>query len=300
MSKNALTDLLKMQQEWRASYGHMEKTMQLASKFASASAAGSALSHYTKIADSLLTPSLKEHILRWSSLGNAFSQQLAWAESMKDITASLVNVQRQPHLIAFQNSLLGLSKKINTRAIYQNDLTYLPAFEFINEQAKTLVSQVSTDKAATLADLDRLREFFDAGLQEIKKEVKKSGKSPLAIICFLLALISILQGIFPDALKKDGGKPATQHQLAQVRQGLIDQYQATVDEFVRRATIRIKCSIRLKPSSQSMHLFTLTPGVKISVINTNHKWANISFIDPAGNWPVTGWVLKKYLLTEKK
>ncbi|HZE83453.1 MAG TPA: hypothetical protein VE035_04050 [Puia sp.] len=113
----------------------------------------------------------------------------------------------------------------------------------------------------------------------------------------------ILLAIYPiasDLFKSEGDKPATQRQLEQVKQDLAAKIQLTVNEFVKPATARINCSICLKPSKHSMHLLTLKAGAKISIINTNHKWANVSFLDPNSDWPVTGWVLKKYLISVKK
>jgi hypothetical protein len=42
-------------------------------------------------------------------------------------------------------------------------------------------------------------------------------------------------------------------------------------------------------------LYTLRAGTEVAVLSTNHKWVNVSFIDPVDFALVSGWILKKYV-----
>ncbi len=70
--------------------------------------------------------------------------------------------------------------------------------------------------------------------------------------------------------------------FTQIRYSEVDRY-ATKD-----------CILYLKPSTNTQKLGTIRKNQYVSVIDKNHKWLYISYVDNFTNEPQSGWVIKKY------
>lgn len=51
----------------------------------------------------------------------------------------------------------------------------------------------------------------------------------------------------------------------------------------------------LKPNSKTINITSLPKGFDVIVLQINHKWVFVSYINPKDNLMETGWVMKKYL-----
>lgn len=51
----------------------------------------------------------------------------------------------------------------------------------------------------------------------------------------------------------------------------------------------------LKPKSKTDLLNILPKGFDVIILQINHKWAFVSYINPKDNLMEKGWIMKKYL-----
>jgi hypothetical protein len=55
------------------------------------------------------------------------------------------------------------------------------------------------------------------------------------------------------------------------------------------------CKVYLKPKPKSYVITRLGSGHEMVILQSNHKWVQVSFTDPQDNLTQTGWIQKKYL-----
>jgi hypothetical protein len=61
-----------------------------------------------------------------------------------------------------------------------------------------------------------------------------------------------------------------------------------------RTTNRVS-KVMLKPKTKTIIVASLPKDFDVIVLQINHKWAFISYINPKDNLMQTGWIMKKYL-----
>jgi hypothetical protein len=232
--------------------------------------------------------------LLWDRFTDLFPKQISLADSLNQ---TLKGIDIPGPLRSIQSSLYDLSGKVSSMAFRMGDTSWLDAFEQVNVQAKAVVDEAAAHAAVTKEDLNNLQEFVSQSIDSIKAEIQKGAKSPMVIISFFIGLISLVLTAWPmiaDKFKAPGEQNATKHDIELVRDAIVSSYNAELAVWTEKSEIRVTCAVREKPSSHSLVLQSLKKGCIVTIINTSHKWVNISYIDK-NNWPVTGWVLKKYL-----
>lgn len=237
---------------------------------------------------------IKGNPLLWDRFTDLFPKQISLADSLNE---ALKGIDIPGPLRSIQSSLYDLSGKVSGMAFRMGDTSWLDTFEQVNIQAKAVVDEAVAHASVTKEDLNNLREFVSQSIDSIKAEIQKGAQSPMAIISFFIGLISLVLTAWPmiaDKFKAPGEQNATKHDIELVRDTIVSSYNSELAVWAKKSEIRVTCAVREKPSSHSLVLQSLKKGCSVTVINTSHKWANISYIDD-NKWPVTGWVLKKYL-----
>lgn len=145
------------------------------------------------------------------------------------------------------------------------------------------------------------------------KEVYEKNKQFGVKVILVLSAISTVGGIhtYVDFLKAKP-VPVTAKDLQLLRQEIkndvnievnrvFEEHERLRDEALkenRAVTIR-KCNVMLRPKDRSYITATLPKEFELTVIQNQHKWAYVEFYNPDDNLPQTGWVLKKYLTSNR-
>lgn len=310
MLEKPLLDILKQNQEWKKltdlsssilinnpaidTWRSLTSTLQSSGLAETLSLAKGLYS--SSLANWLPEPrTIKANPLLWDQFTDLFPKQISLTDSLNE---ALRNIDIPGPLRSIQSSLYDLSGKVSGMAFRRGDTTWLDTFEHVNVQAKTMVDAAAAHPTVTKQDLNNLQEFVSQSIESIKVDIRKGAKSPMAIISFFITLLSLVLSAWPiiaDKFKAPGERNATKHDIELVRDAIVSRYDVELAAWVNKSEIRVTCAVRERPFKGSLILKSLKKGYSVTVINTSHRWANISYFDD-NNWPVTGWVLKKYLI----
>lgn len=189
-------------------------------------------------------------------------------------------------------ALSGISGQIAAIAVQQRNWTIIDDFEEVTEQAiefsESLTEEVTEEHQRQFQVLiAKLIEFFN----------KHKQKGVFAFVTLEIFLhIYTLYNIFTPQPEL-----ATKEDIRQlnIKQDTLTKYIQLLNEQQRQAkeyriTNRV-CEVRLKPKSKTLTLCKLPKDFELTVLQVNHKWVFISYIDTKDNLPQTGWIMKKYL-----
>jgi hypothetical protein len=168
--------------------------------------------------------------------------------------------------------------------------------EKIANDTDDITNTVAKHQYVSASDLNKIYNLIDS----LNSKIGSIDKSEFRTFGFWLALISLFLSAFPliqqniDA-SDPGTAPATQQQIIDLRNNLLTAYHNNVNLYAPIRVTDRRCNLRLKPRLKSHRLMTVLPNEKLSVINSKGKWVMVTCLDK-DSLPVTGWVLKKYLL----
>src|SRR5947199_368833 len=92
----------------------------------------------------------------------------------------------------FKNSFFNSSTLFSS--LPKNSL--LTKFESVTSNASAISSDVIEDKHLVEENLKRIEKFYGNALEELKNEIRKSHKSPMAIIALWINIVSILLTLY--------------------------------------------------------------------------------------------------------
>ena len=121
---------------------------------------------------------------------------------------------------------------------------------------------------------------------------KKFGTNALLFLSVVVNLMALHQ--YYDFVKTKP-EPATKEDLVKFKREIIKGIEAKLKEEKEYRTTNRICNVRLKPKMKTAILTNLPIGFDVIVLQTNHKWMYVSYINSLDNLPQTGWILKKYL-----
>jgi hypothetical protein len=206
---------------------------------------------------------------------------------------SKIGEMYQPYinqLKSMQIAMRSITAQIELISIQNSNWSLLEEFEHINEEAIEITNGFSSD--FTLTDEETKR--FEALIEKIIvffKSNKKYGKNALLFISVILNVMALHQ--YYDFIKS---KPAaTKEDLIKFERRINQTIELKLrEEKEYRTTNRIS-KVMLKPKNKTALLNTLPKGFDVIILQINHKWALVSYINPKDNLMETGWILKKYL-----
>ena len=314
MSRSSFADILRMQQQWKEhtkatntwrSFAETDNSLQtvnrlLADSLASARSVQEALKTARQFVPTSLANwrpverAIMGNPVLWHSLADTWASQVSMAQSVQ----RALQVFPQADLLrSLQSSLSGIAGRITTDVLKKENDPWIPVFRRTNEEATAIVAGSVTQSTITVKEIQRLETLISESVAAIKDEIAESRRSPMNFAAFVLTIIGIILSLIPllvDHYKELDEQNATKHDIEEVRQLITTKYEQAVKQFLPQRVLRLNCPVRIRPSGHGKILQTLRAGDTVTLINTNHKWANISFLDEE-KWPVTGWILKKYL-----
>jgi len=206
----------------------------------------------------------------------------------------------QPYTLAelgnFKHVIKGLSAQMMAIVVAQKQWELLDDLSKISEQTGVFVEDL--DYQAGLSEdgkriLSELLKYISTTFEKNKKFTAKI----ISVLSLILNLMSIHQ--YYDFLKEKP-EPALKKDISHLEddlQSYKEQLKRIEDKLDQRNESRVtnrQCRVMLKPNLKSIVITVLPMGFEISILNENHKWLYVSFINPDDGLPQTGWVLKKY------
>jgi hypothetical protein len=208
-------------------------------------------------------------------------------------------------LATLQATLKGISSQIAFKGFGGLDNDLLEKFTTTTNEAVTIAQEITEKEFATKADIARLEIFIGTTLEsfkeDIKDQIKKTAKSPFALINLWATIIGIILTIFTiiqtcQSQHQPSGDSVTKEEVQELKQYVDEKFHEALYEAALAVKVRTNCHLRYNPSQKSKGFFQIKVGEIVHIIETRHKWARIAVTDRTDNLPITGWVLKKYLI----
>ncbi|SOU87113.1 hypothetical protein [Tenacibaculum dicentrarchi] len=223
-----------------------------------------------------------------NSIGNKNSRLFEGMNSALALSKSLTTAIEIPNL---QLALSGLSAQLAKIASSQQKWDILEDFDEITEEVVSINDRIIEEEGLSNENLEYLNEF----LNRIEVKINNQEKSSSAIFWKVLALISFILAITSE-IRNWTPKPefATQEEVDKTITKHFTYFEKKLKEQKEYRITNRKCKVFLKPKSKSKVVVNIEKGFEFVVLNINHKWVYISYLNPNDNLPETGWIMKKY------
>ena len=212
--------------------------------------------------------------------------------NLKDISS--IFESHKPYLAqinSLQFAMSGISGQIAAIAAKSNQWNLLDEFEDINEQAFEITNSFTSDLALTEEESIRFEQLIEKIISFYHKN-KKFGVNALLFISVMVNLMNIHQ--YYDFVKS---KPehVTKIDLIKFEKKIQQSIELKLKEIKEYRTTNRVSKVMLKPKTKTIIVTSLPKGFDVIVLQINHKWAFVSYINPNDNLMETGWIMKKYL-----
>lgn len=203
-------------------------------------------------------------------------------------------IYNSSHILNLQNAMTGISAQLAELASSQNKWNLLDDFEEITNEAVSINERIIEDEGLSKENFEILNQF----LNRIEIKIDKSEKGTSAIFWKLLTLLSFILAISAEI---SNWKPKPEYATKEQVEDVITKHFNSFDEKLKqqkeyRITNR-ECNVYLKPKTKTVILAKLEKNFELVILNINHKWIYVSYLNPNDGLPQTGWIMKKY--TEK-
>lgn len=223
-----------------------------------------------------------------NSIGNQNSRLFEGMNSALEMSKSITTAIEIPNL---QFALSGLSAQLAKIASSQQKWDILEDFDEITEEAVSINDRIIEEQGLSNENLEYLNEF----LSRIEVKIDNQDKSSSAIFWKVLALISFILAITSE-IRNWTPKPefATQEEVDKTITKHFSNFEKKLKKQKEYRITNRKCKVFQKPKSKSKVVVNIEKGFEFVVLNVNHKWIYVSYLNPNDNLPETGWIMKKY------
>jgi hypothetical protein len=191
---------------------------------------------------------------------------------------------------SMQMAMRNISSQIATISAQNNNWGLLEEFERINEETIEITNNFTTDFTLTEDETKRFEEIIEKIILFFKSN-KKYGTNVLLFISVLVNIMALHQ--YYDFLKS---KPAaTKEDLFIFGGSIIQEIESKLKEEKEYRTTNRISKVMIKPKTKTLLLNILPKRFDVIVLQINHKWVFVSYINPKDNLMETGWIMKKYL-----
>jgi len=195
-------------------------------------------------------------------------------------------------LSSMQIALNGISGNIARLVAQQGQWDLMDDFESASAQAMEFSDQLSGELELSEETERAFHALVDFVVSFINRN-KKVGIYSLLFIDIVIRIASLHQ--YYNFLQ---AKPemATKEDVKKMETRLVKEVAKKLNKEQEIRVTNYACRVYLKPKSKSLILLTLPENLEITVLQINHKWSYVSFIDPRDGYAQTGWIMKKYLV----
>ena len=212
--------------------------------------------------------------------------------NLKGITSILES--HKPYLAqinSLQCAMSGISGQIAAIAAKNNQWNLLDEFEDINEQALEITNNFTSDITLTEEESIRFEQLIERIISFYNKN-KKFGVNALLFISVMVNLMNIHQ--YYDFVRPKT-ESITSDDLLKFEQKIQKSIEIKLKEMKEYRTTNRVSKVMLKPKTKTIVITQLPKDFDVIVLQINHKWAFVSYINPSDNLMETGWIMKKYL-----
>ena len=188
-------------------------------------------------------------------------------------------------------AMSGISGQIAAIAAQNNNWQLLDDFEEINEQAFELTNGFSSESILTEEESVKFQQLVDTVFEFIQKN-KQLGKKAYNFLSLVVLIFNLYQ--FYDTFKTKP-EPVSKEDIVKFEKKLLLAIELKFKEHKEYRTTNRISKVMLKPKSKTLIIASLPKDFDVTVLQINHKWVFVSYINPKDNLMETGWVMKKYL-----
>lgn len=230
------------------------------------------------------------------SIASFASKQHSLLQSLNGVDWSKYHSSISQQLPNFNFALIGISSEIAKIAVQNEKWDLLDDFDKISDKAIEINQNAIENEGITKENFKELKQLVDK--IELKIDHQQNRKSEIilkyiTIICFILALMGEARNWTPQP------NYATNEEVTEIIKTQIQNLEIKLKEQGENRFTRVKCKVMLRPRNKSLLINQLPENYDIIVLNTFHKWAYVSYLNPKDGLPESGWVMKKYILKRK-
>lgn len=213
--------------------------------------------------------------------------------NLRDLSATLLESQKPyiSQINSLQFAMSSISGQIAAIAARSNQWNLLDDFEDINEQAFEITNSFNSDISITAEEAIRFEQLIEKIVSFYQKN-KRFGVNALLFISVMVNLMSIHQ--YYDFVRPKA-EPATKEDIIKFEKRMQQSIALKLKEVKEHRTTNRILKVMLKPKTKTIIIASLPKDFDIIVLQINHKWAFVSYINPKDNLMETGWIMKKYL-----
>lgn len=171
----------------------------------------------------------------------------------------------------------------------------LEEIEEVIDNAVAIQETALTSETYSVEDIKR-------GIEELQLQVNKIASKVLkkdfkAEISFWITIFGLLLTLYQSATSADNTSnpdAATKTDIEQLRRDLYKAIDTTAALNGRVGVVIQPSSVHVKPRTKNYTVSGLSVGTTITILQTHHKWAFITYTDK-DSLPQSGWILKKHL-----
>lgn len=213
--------------------------------------------------------------------------------NLRRLSATLLESQKPyiSQINSLQFAMSSISGQIAAIAARSNQWNLLDDFEDINEQAFGITNSFNSDISITEEEAIRFEQLIEKIVSFYQKN-KRFGVNALLFISVMVNLMSIHQ--YYDFVRPKA-EPATKEDIIKFEKRMQQSIALKLKEVKEHRTTNRILKVMLKPKTKTIIVASLPKDFDIIVLQINHKWAFVSYINPKDNLMETGWIMKKYL-----
>ena len=220
---------------------------------------------------------------------------------MTSAVSQLARIVHNSHLNKFDSLSVAIN---NISKTYLNHINRTRSWEdlYVIEEASQTIAEVtgefiSDQQQITQQDLDRLREEMVDHFQDLIEKTTKSKTRVflidlLTVVSFLLTLYGTIQS--ENQPTNQDVIDQTKIEFQNFKTEVKDLITAEFTKLQRQRIATTDVNLRFSAKKRSQKIGLVKCGQLVTVIDIQHKWLLISFIDNETKEPKSGFVYKKY------
>lgn len=195
------------------------------------------------------------------------------------------------HVSNLSKAMNSLSAQMAEVASYHKKWDLIDDFDEITEEVVSINDRIIEEEGLSNENFQTLNEF----LNRIEIKIDNQDKGFSAIFWKLMTLVGLILAITAE-IRNWTPKPeyATKEDIENTLTKHISNFDKKLKEQKEYRITDRKCKVFLKPKSKSNVIANFEQGFEFVVLNVNHKWIYVSYLNPNDSLPETGWVMKKH------
>ncbi|WP_146697688.1 hypothetical protein [Geofilum rhodophaeum] len=198
-------------------------------------------------------------------------------------------------LSSLELALNGISGQLAAIAAVNKKWNLIEEFEGFSAEASAIGINISNNQHVTKEDLQNLYnlvEKIDTKYDDKDKTFKAKALLWLNIIIMIMTIHMYIDFVVTKS------KTISKDDIVILKKEIFQKIETRLKEQNEYRTTNRICKVYAKPNGKRV-LKCLPVDFDVIVIQVNHKWVYVSYINQTDNLPETGWVLKKYLSKPK-